>query len=78
MLICDLRELPKAITTTFLRKLLKGTGLIAHPNGKKVIDATMGNPQSVSKVAIARLRNISQRLPAEWLLDLASLDKVRR
>jgi len=35
-----LRELPKAITTTLMLKNIRGTRLIAEPNGKKVIDSS--------------------------------------
>ena len=33
-----MRETPKALTTTFTWKLVKGTRLIAEPNGKNVKD----------------------------------------
>ena len=33
-----LRELPKALTTTLIKKFLRGTRLIIEPNGKKVRD----------------------------------------
>ena len=39
------RETPKALITTLIRKLLRGTRLIAEPNGKNIRDVTMGNPQ---------------------------------
>ena len=39
------RETPKAITTTFIDKFMKGTQVIPVPNGNKVMDITMGNPQ---------------------------------
>ena len=36
VLISDMREVPKVLYTTFIWKHIKGTGLIALPNGKKV------------------------------------------
>ncbi len=39
------REPPKAFTTTFIWKLIKGTQVILVPNGNNVKDITMGNPQ---------------------------------
>ena len=43
-----LRETPKALITTFTWKLVKGTRLITEPNGKKIKDITMDNPQCYS------------------------------
>ena len=48
---CDtskLRELPKVLTTTLIKKFLRGTRLIVESNGKKVRDITMGNPHPSS------------------------------
>jgi len=39
------REHPKALSTTFIWKRIKGTVVIPLPNGNKDKDATMGNPQ---------------------------------
>jgi hypothetical protein len=39
------RESPKALSTTFIRKLIKGTVVIPLPNGNKDKDITMDNPQ---------------------------------
>lgn len=39
------RESPKALSTTFIGKLIKGTVVILLPNGNKDRDDTMGNPQ---------------------------------
>jgi len=36
---------PKALSTTFIGKLVKGTVVIPLPNGNKGKDGTMDNPQ---------------------------------
>lgn len=41
-----MRETPKALTTTQHWKLCWGPRLITVPNGNKVRDITMGNPQA--------------------------------
>jgi hypothetical protein len=40
-----MREVPKVITTTLRRNTGRGTRLIAEPNGKNVMNGTMGNTQ---------------------------------
>ena len=74
----DMREVPKANTTTPLQKCIGGTGLITHPNGKKVFDITMDNPQTVPKLAIVRVWNMSQRLPVRWMKRLTNANDSRR
>jgi len=39
------REPPKALSTTFIGKLIKGTVVIPLPNGNKDKDITMDDPQ---------------------------------
>jgi hypothetical protein len=43
-----LRELPKALATTFILKKIKGTRVMTEPNGKNAKDVTMENPQTSS------------------------------
>ena len=73
-----MREVPKVNTTTSIMKVIEGTGLIAHPKGKNVLNTTMDNPQTVPKLAMIRAWNMSQRLPARWLKHLISADDAKR
>ena len=49
MLYYQRRGRPKAITTIIIWKQIMRTRLIVVPNGKKVIDGTMDNPQVLPK-----------------------------
>jgi len=57
-----MREVPKAFTTTHRRNDGWGTRLIAEPNGKKVNDDTMGNPQGSIFTPICQGQMNLQRL----------------
>jgi len=48
-----MRETPKVLTTTFERKLSKGTRLIAEPNSKNVRN---NNGQSAGKLLNSRFK----------------------
>ena len=73
-----MREVPKVLYTTFIWKRIKGTGLIALPNGKKYKNETMDNPQTVPNLVIVRVWNMSQRLPGKWMKRLTNANDFRR
>lgn len=57
-----MRENPKAFTTTLPGNRGRGTRLIAEPNGKKVNDETMGNPQGSILTSLSKRQMNLQRL----------------
>jgi hypothetical protein len=69
-----MREVPKVLHTTLAWKLARGSALITLPDGKKCKNITMDNPPTVPKAAIARPRNMSQRLPGKRVIHLASVN----
>jgi len=73
-----MREVPKVLHTTLILKSIRGTGLIALPNGKKCKNVTMDNPQTVPKLVIVRVWNMSQRLPGKWMNHLTNDNDSRR
>jgi hypothetical protein len=73
-----MREVPKAIITTPTGKPIGGTGLIAHLNGKSMIDVPMDNPQTAPNLVKVRGWSMSQRLPVEWVKRLTNADDPRR
>lgn len=73
-----MREPPKENTTTSMEKSIEGSGLIAHPEGKKVFYKTMDNPQTIPTSDMVRIWNMSQRLPRKWVKYLTNTNDPRR
>ena len=63
MLYYQMRKRPKAIATIIIWKQEMRTRLMAEPNGKKVIDETMDDPQVLPKSYL-------------WFLDMVVLQRL--
>ena len=72
-----MREVPKVKSTTFNKKLLKGSAVMSLLS-KNDLNITMDNPQTVPKTDMIRSWNMSQRLPGKWMKSLINSNDSRR